>query len=272
MKILDGRELAGYIKERQAKQVRSLRQGHGIFPKLAIVKTVNDPVIETYVHLKQRYGADIQAEVAVHHVSMDELPATIQSLNADDAVHGIIMQLPLADQTQTEVILNQIDKFKDVDGLCTDAVFDPATPMAIIWLLNGYNVELAGKKIVLLGKGRLVGAPLEAMLRSSGYDVTAYDDTAEDIHAKIRDADILVTATGQPSLVRSEDLRPGVVAIDAGVAIESGRAVGDFADDVYEREDITITPRRGGVGPLTVCALFDNLIRSAQTRIPTEEE
>lgn len=271
MKLLNGKELAEFIKERQAQQVRSLRQAHAVSPKLAIVQCNDDPVINTYVKLKKRYGADILIEVAIHAVDQADVPAVIKKLNADDSVHGIIVQLPLADTTQTEEIINLVAPTKDVDALGKDAKFTPATPMAIQWLLAGYNVDLAGKKVLLVGRGRLVGAPLERMLLDSGVDVTVAERDTKTLNTLTTDADVIITATGSPAILYPEMIKQGAVVVDAGVAGEDGKTVGDLHESVYERDDLTVTPAKGGVGPLTVCALFDNVIRAARTTVSSEE-
>jgi methylenetetrahydrofolate dehydrogenase (NADP+)/methenyltetrahydrofolate cyclohydrolase len=267
MKILNGLELAGFIKERQAHEVRSLHQSLGVQPKLAIVVTVEHPAIEVYMRMKQRYGADILVDVDVHRVAQADAPALIQRLNTDDGVHGIIVQLPLEDPTQTDTIVDLVAPAKDVDALGKNATLDPATPLAILWLLAGYNVELRGKKIVLVGRGKLVGAPLERILTKSGYDVSVVDRKTPDVPQVVSSADVLITATGVPGLVVSAMIKENAVVVDAGVAGEQGKTVGDLADDVYERQDLTITPRKGGVGPLTICALFDNVIRAARATV-----
>lgn len=269
MKLLNGSELAGFIKERQAHEVRGLRQAWRIEPKLAIVVTVEHPAIDIYMRMKQRYGADILIDVDVHRVQQSEALELIKQLNADDTVHGIIVQLPLEDPAQTDEIVNLVAPEKDVDALGKDATLDPATPLAIMWLLAGYNVELNGKHIVLVGRGKLVGAPLERLWKASGYDVEVVDSKTSDKKAVISQADVIVTATGQPSLITSDMIKQGAVVVDAGVAGEQGKTVGDLAPEVYERDDLTITPTKGGVGPLTICALFDNVIRAA--RATTEE-
>ncbi len=263
MKMLNGAELASYIKPRQAKQVRALRQSEGIEPRLAIIVAKNDPVIDTYVKLKQQYGEDILVDVEVHRVSQGEALETIKDLNARDDVHGIIVQLPVANPEDTDKIVNAVAKEKDVDGLGLDALFDPATPQAINWLLIGYNKELKDKKIVIVGHGRLVGEPLYRMWSKLGYDVTVVD-REDDLVAELRGADIIIAATGQPGLIKSEMIPIDAIVVDAGVASEGGKTVGDLDDSVYDRDDLTITPRVGGVGPLTVAALFDNIIRSTR--------
>ncbi|HMR72652.1 MAG TPA: bifunctional 5,10-methylenetetrahydrofolate dehydrogenase/5,10-methenyltetrahydrofolate cyclohydrolase, partial [Candidatus Saccharibacteria bacterium] len=252
MKVLSGSELAGYIKERQAKQVRGLRQAYGVFPKLAIVQTIDDPVIATYVRLKRQYGSDILVDVEQHQCSEDDALALIDRLNGDASIHGIIVQLPLQDPSRTDQLLNRVDPKKDVDALGERAFYDPATPMAINWLLAGYNVELQGKNITIVGNGRLVGAPLAAMWRNSGYNVTVVDSSVEDLGVVLRSSDVVVTATGRPGLITSSMLHPDMVVVDAATASEDGKIVGDLAPEVRERHDLTLTPRKGGVGPLTV--------------------
>lgn len=264
MKILNGKELAGFIKERQAQQVRALRQAHGVLPKLAIVVTVDNPVIDVYVRLKQQYGADILIDVDIHRVKQSEVPALLEQLNKDDSVHGIIVQLPLEDPSQTDKVVNMVAPGKDVDALGKEAQFDPATPMAIMWLLSGYNVDLNGKEVLLVGRGKLVGQPLERILKSSGIDVRIADRTTEDLKQEAQEADIIITATGSPAILYPDMIKQGAVVVDAGVASEDGKTVGDVHESVYERDDLTITPQKGGVGPLTVCALFENVIRASQ--------
>jgi methylenetetrahydrofolate dehydrogenase (NADP+)/methenyltetrahydrofolate cyclohydrolase len=264
MKSLNGSELAGYIKERQAKQVRALRQAHHVSPKLAIVQTIDDPVIDMYIRMKKRYGDDILIDVELYKVDQSEALETIKKLNQDETVHGIIVQLPLAEPSQTDELVSAVDPAKDVDALGEHATLDPATPMAINWLLTGYNIDLAQKKIVIVGNGRLVGAPLAKMWQNSGYDVTVADISTENIPELVKSSDIVVSAAGSPGLITSDMLRPDMVVVDAATSSEDGKIVGDVAPEVRERHDLAITPEKGGVGPLTVTALFDNVIRAAQ--------
>ncbi len=267
MKILNGKELAGYIKERQARQVRALRQAWHVQPKLAIVLTIEHPTINVYVRMKQKYGADILIDVDVHRVPQDEVPALIKKLNEDESVHGIIVQLPLERPEETEELVNLVSPEKDVDALGKNAQFDPATPMAISWLLAGYNIDLKDKRVLLVGHGKLVGAPLEKMLRASGVNVSVADRQTKDLKSETLKADVIITATGSPAILFPDMIKKGAVVVDAGVAGEEGKTVGDVAPEVYEeRDDLTITPTKGGVGPLTVCALFENVIRAARRK------
>lgn len=242
--------------------MRGLRQAYGVMPRLAIVVTVENPIIEIYMRLKKQYGEDILIDVDIYRVSQSEASEKIEELNSDASVHGIIVQLPLADTSATDEILNKVEPKKDVDALGQKAIFDPATPTAIMWLLAGYGVDYKGKKVALVGRGKLVGGPLEKMLGDSGVDVVSYgrSDSLDDLS----DADIIITATGSAGAINADMIKYGAVVVDAGVAVEEGKSVGDLAEDVYLRDDLKITPKKGGVGPLTVCALFENVIKAAK--------
>jgi len=258
MRELNGSELAGFIKERQAKQVRALRQAWHINPRLAIVTDVENPVIETYMRLKQRYGADILIDVEIHRVPAGGALEVIQELNNRDDVQGIILQLPISNSDQTDELLESIREDKDVDGLRKSAIFQAATPTAISWLLAGYGVDLKNKKVAIVGRGRLVGAPLEKMWLKSGVDVTVFEK-GDDL-SQLINYDIIVSATGVPGLIKSQMIKAKTVVVDAGTASENGKIVGDVSEEVRQRNDVIITPKKGGVGPLTVSALFDNVI------------
>lgn len=270
MRILDGRELADYVKERQAKQVRALRQAWNTFPALAIIVTGENPVIDVFVRLKKAYGEDILIDVAIHRVPQDQVAKTIIALNDDTSVHGIIVQLPLTNPAETDALLARIDPAKDVDGLTGQGPYISATATAIDWLVAGYNVALKQREIAIVGQGRLVGAPLTKLWQNAGLSVHAYDDTVEDLRSELRKASVIVTATGVPGLITSNMVSPGSVVVDAGTASENGDVVGDVAADVRERQDLTITPVKGGVGPLTIAALFDNVITAARATVPTQ--
>lgn len=259
MKTLSGSEIAGYMKENQAHLVRSLR-ARKIQPKLIIIRDSDNPVIMKYVSLKQRYGTDIG--VVVEDWLRTDVEAAVKEANQDPSVHGIIIQLPLQDPTQTDAVVSTIKPEKDVDGLSGSGVFDSATATAINWLLAGYDIRLAGQKIALVGHGRLVGAPLAKMWQASGYDVTIFDSGSDLNHLK--DYTVIVTATGVPHLIKSSMVRPGTTVVDAGTASEGGVLVGDLDDAVRSRTDLSaLTPSIGGVGPLTVTALFEHVLIAA---------
>ena len=281
MKILDGKELAGFVKERQAAEVRALRSD-GLLPELVIIRDSDNPVITKYVRLKQAYVEDIG--VAVSDVFTKDVYGAILEANEDNSVSGIIVQLPLSDTSKTDEAVALISPAKDVDGLAQgildlefvkntsrevakdkseDAHFDSATATAVNWLLTGYDVSLSDKKIALVGRGRLVGAPLYRMFRNSGLDVSVFGHDSD--LSVLRDYDVVISATGVAGLIKSSMISPGTVLVDAGTASEGGKLVGDVSPEVYERSDLAaITPVKGGVGPLTVAALFDNLLRATK--------
>ena len=282
MKILNGRELAGFIKERQAHQVASM----SVKPRLLILRDSDDPVIMKYVNLKKRYGEDIGVDViefdadsfsrtcAVTTSTQASEPCSdrreravrekvIQS-NSDPNIHGIIIQLPLTDKAKTDELCNLITPEKDVDGLGQNAAYDSATATAILWLLAGYDIPLQNHKIALVGRGKLVGAPLYKMLTASSYDVTLFH-RGDDL-TKLKNFDIIITATGIPGLISDDYIKPGAVLIDAGTASENGVIKGDLDEAIRTRTDLTaITPKLGGVGPLTVTCLFDHLLQTVKS-------
>lgn len=264
-KVLHGGELADYIKERQAHQARSLRQAHSIAPRLAIIRSTSaSPVIDSYIRMKRRYGDDIQIETIVETLDEAAMLAAIERLNADSAVHGIIVQLPLKDPAITDAIVNAVAASKDVDGLGASPDFTSATAEAVDWLLAGYGIELGGKQLTIVGNGRLVGAPLSRLWQSAGYNVTVLDSHSGDITPVLKASDIIVSATGVPRLITSAMLPIGAVVVDAGTASENGVIVGDIDPAVYtERDDLILTPPKGGVGPLTIVALFEHVLLAA---------
>lgn len=267
MKVLSGAELAGYVKENQAHTVRALK-ARKIMPKLVILRDNDSPVILKYVHLKQGYGDDIG--VTVEDWCREDLAEAVHEANEREDVHGMIVQLPLKNPSITDDVVTKIAAEKDVDGLGTEArykngelaVFESATATAINWLLAGYDINLVGSKIALVGRGRLIGAPLMRMWNNSGYDVTAFGRDGD--LALLKDFDVIISATGVPHLIKSDMVKTGAVVVDAGTASEGGVLVGDVDASVREREDLTaITPKIGGVGPLTVTALFEHVLMAA---------
>ena len=258
MRELNGRELAGFIKERQAHQVRHLRAIKK-FPKLVIFYDNDNPVILKYISLKEQYGEDIRVDVETRKITADTAEEAVRAAADDANVSGIIVQLPLAECDMK--ILDLIPNEKDVDGLRGER--DTATAMAIHWLLTGYGVELPSLKLAVVGRGKLVGAPLLKMWQESNYDVEMFH-RGDDLNRLI-DFDVVVSATGVPGLIKSSMLKKGAVVVDAGTASEKGVIMGDVDEAVRtERDDLTITPRVGGVGPLTVAMLFENVIRATK--------
>lgn len=258
---LNGNELQGFIKQRQLRQVRNLRQAYSIVPRLAILKSPSaNKVIDTYVRMKAAYAEDILVEFDVLTVAEDDMKNTIKTLNTDSNIHGIVVQLPLKYTSQTNEICNTIDSEKDIDGLGIGARFPSATARAIDWLLAGYGVTLEDKHIAILGSGKLVGNPLGVMWKARNLSVTMLDKDSSDIPRVLQKSDVIVAATGVPRVVTTGDIKHGAVVVDAGTASEGGQIVGDVDEAVRTRDDLTITPIKGGVGPLTIAVLFDHLI------------
>ena len=262
MKSLDGRELVGFIKERQAREVAGMKRK----PKLVIIRDSDNPVILKYVNLKEKYGEDVGVLVDLVVVnSAAEIKDKILAANEDPEVDGIILQLPIQDKEAVEELTELIDTKKDVDGLSSHGEYDSATATAINWLLAGYDIKLTGEKIAIVGRGKLVGAPLYKMFANSSYDVSLFHRGSD--LAKLRDYSVIITATGVPGLIKSEMVGAGTVIVDAGTASENGVLMGDVAEEVRVRDDLkAITPKVGGVGPMTVACLFDHVIQAAKKR------
>jgi methylenetetrahydrofolate dehydrogenase (NADP+)/methenyltetrahydrofolate cyclohydrolase len=302
VKELSGAELVGFIKERQLRQVRGLRQVYGVVPKLLILRDNDAAAISKYVELKKCYGEDILVEVEEKVLQVPYLQEEIERANGDSSIHGVIVQLPLQDTALEKLddILSKIAPEKDVDGLNPHSIlqvrylqsdqnsrpllagtvpaktektvelpmFVSATATAIDWLLTSYNIELLGKNIAIVGQGRLVGAPLLNLWRASGYKVIGFDiNDAEKLPAELPNYDVIISATGQPGLLKPEMVKSGAVVVDAGTASEIGVIKGDASDELRARRDIIITPKVGGVGPLTVAVLFDHVIQAASQSV-----
>ena len=261
-KILDGRELAGFIKERQASVVRGMAQAAGRKPCLLIIRDSDNPVILKYVRLKIQYGEDIGVKVIDYKASSTEdIRTRILEANEDDAIDGMILQLPIVEKERTDELTDLIEPSKDVDGLGSKAKYDSATATAILWLLSGYDISLTGRKVALVGRGKLVGAPLLKIFSQSGVEAEMFHRGSD--LTKLKDFDIIISATGKPGLILDEYVAPGAVVVDAGTASEGGVLKGDVADAVRERKDLAaITPSVGGVGPLTITCLFEHLIQA----------
>ncbi len=257
MKLLNGRELAGFIKERQARQVRAMSKK----PKLLIIRDSDNPVIMKYVNLKIKYGEDIGIIVEDYCAkNSTDIATKIKSANQNPEISGIIIQLPILDKSKTDELCNLIAPEKDVDGLGANAKFDSATATAINWLLTGYDIKLNDKKIAIVGRGKLVGMPLFKMFTNSNYDVSLFH-RGDDLNM-LKDYDIIITATGVPELINNTMVKPGACIVDAGTASEDGVLKGDLAPEVRDRDDLSaLTPTTGGVGPLTVTCLFDHVIQ-----------
>lgn len=231
----------------------------GFRPGLAVILIGHDPKSERYVSsIKQKQAENLGINFTIHrfdkNVSQERLLSAIDRLNKEPSVSGIIIQLPLPDHLEADKLLNAIVMEKDVDGLRIGSPFMPPTVEAILKLLEAYDIQLTDKKIVIVGKGRLVGGPLVAELKSLKLDVTACDQTIDDLTACTLGADILISATGVPNLLKPSMIQDGAVVIDADTDVVYDKILGKAS---------YITPQKGGVGPLTVTYLLAHVVEAA---------
>jgi methylenetetrahydrofolate dehydrogenase (NADP+)/methenyltetrahydrofolate cyclohydrolase len=275
--ILDGKRSAEKVKAEVSTAVSSL----GYVPGLATVLVGDDPASHAYVRGKRRDAEEVGI-VSVHHelpadVSQDELGELIRGLNEDDAVDGILVQLPLPGELDSETVVTAIDPGKDVDGLHPHnlglLVLDrpglrPCTPSGIMRILDDHGVSVAGKTAVIIGRSFLVGRPLALMLASKGVDATvtmAHSRTAE-LAAVARRADLLVAAAGVPGLVTADFVSPGATVVDVGISRTDQGLVGDVDFEAVRDVAGWLTPVPGGVGPMTRAMLLVNTLGAARAR------
>jgi methylenetetrahydrofolate dehydrogenase (NADP+) / methenyltetrahydrofolate cyclohydrolase len=255
MKLLDGKTAASFLKERHARQVAAMSTP----PRLAIIRAKDNEAGDRYLKMKRRYGEEIGVPVDLYVETAATILGRIDELNHDATVTGVMIQLPLENPEITAKATAAVDPRKDIDGLAPDSLYEAATPKAVLWLLAAHNVDLAGR-IVVVGQGRLVGKPLADRLEASGHDVVRCDINTTDLAAETRRADIIFTGTGQAGLIKPDMVKEGAVLVD------TGSPKNEFDPALYDRDDLTLTPNPGGVGPMTVASLFDNLLIAAAKR------
>ncbi len=254
-KLLDGNAPADFLQMRHAQIVASLSQK----PRLAIIRSADNPAADRYLKLKRAYGEAIGAPVDLYVEDAPTLMERIEALNADPGVTGIIIQLPVAGPDLTGKALAAVAPAKDVDGLGPNSPFEPGTVKAVLWLLAAHNIDLSGRSVIV-GQGRLVGRPLASRLEAAGHEVVTADIHTADLGAVTRTADFLFTGTGRAGLIRADMVKPGAVVVDTGAPSS------ELDPALYQRTDLrAITPNPGGVGPMTVACLFDNLLIAATT-------
>ena len=283
-KLIDGKARADRLLADVAAAAASLRGGPGIVPGLCAVLVGRDPASEVYVRSKGK-AATAAGIASFQHVlpetsSEAELLALISTLNADDQVDGILVQLPLPKHIDPQRVIDAIDPGKDVDGFHAQNVghlwsggtaLVPCTPYGCLMLLRDALPSLAGAEAIVLGRSNIVGKPMAALLLSENCTVTLVHSRSRDIPAILRRADILVAAVGRPQFVRGDWLKPGTIIIDVGVnrvEVAGGKAklVGDVAFAEAQGIAAAITPVPGGVGPMTIAMLMENTLRAARMR------
>jgi methylenetetrahydrofolate dehydrogenase (NADP+) / methenyltetrahydrofolate cyclohydrolase len=274
--IIDGKAVAAKVREEVKREVAEM----GRRPGLATILVGEDPASTVYVRMKREDSAEVGIE-SFHHepggdVAPEELAELIRSLNADDRVDGILLQLPLPDQLDQDEFIALIDPAKDVDGLTTanagllmhgrrEAIV-PCTPAGVMRLLEEAAVELSGAQAVVLGRSILVGKPMAQLLLAANATVTHCHSRTRDLGAVCRAADVLVAAVGSPGLVTGDMVGEGAVVIDVGTNRTDDGLVGDVDFDAAKERARAITPVPGGVGPMTRAMLLVNTLKAARAR------
>lgn len=274
---LDGKATAAAIKAELTERVAALRS-QGVVPGLATVLVGSDPASQNYVRMKHRdceeVGiASIQVELP-GDATAERVREAIESLNADDACTGYIVQLPIPKHLDENWALSLIDPDKDADGLhpinlgrlvLNEPATLPCTPRGIVELLRRHDVELRGAEVVVVGRGITVGRPLGLILtrRSENCTVTLCHTGTRDVAAHTRRAGIVVAAAGVPGMITADMIREGAVLVDVGVSRVDGKTTGDLAPDVWDKASL-VTPNPGGVGPMTRAMLLSNIVDRAE--------
>jgi methylenetetrahydrofolate dehydrogenase (NADP+)/methenyltetrahydrofolate cyclohydrolase len=276
--IIDGKQIAALVRAEVAAEAGKLR-ARGVHPGLAVVLVGDNPASEIYVRGKTRAAREAGVEAFDHRLpastTQDELGALVARLNADPAVDGILVQLPLPTGLDATRVIEAIDPAKDVDGFHPDNVgrlwsgmprFVPCTPLGVMRLLAEAKVALAGRQAVVIGRSNIVGKPMAALLLAANATVTLCHSRTADLAAEVARADVVVAAIGHAETVRGEWIKPGAAVIDVGMNRIDGRLVGDVEFVAASARAGAITPVPGGVGPMTIAMLLANTVASGARR------
>lgn len=259
--ILDGKVVAEKIYKDIKAEMRGLKNK----PILAVILIGEDPASVSYTKMKEKKAKELGLGFrlcAIPEIGRpDELDKLINDLNHNEFIGGIIIQLPLPEKFETERVLSEIDPKKDVDGLTGEK--PTATACAIMEILDFYKIDLKGKHIVLIGKGKLVGTPLSKILSEMNLDLVVCDTKTRNLKKETLKADVLISAAGHPGLIKKDMVKKDAVVIDAGTAEIGGEIVGDVNENVYPIAS-AYTPSKGGVGPVTVACLMKNLVEASK--------
>ena len=274
--IIDGKELAKTIRLNLKENAEELRK-RGIIPKLAVIMVGDDKASKIYVRNKSRACEEVGIEYEEYILNVDikieELLELIDKLNEDKSVHGILVQSPLPDGLDANEAFRRIDADKDVDGFNPTNVgkltlnqdcFVSCTPYGIIKMLEAYNIKTEGSHAVIIGRSNIVGKPLIQCLLNKNATVTVCHSRTKNIEEITKQADILIAALGKPKFVTREMVKEGAVVIDVGInRLEDGKIVGDTDFENLQDKVSNITPVPGGVGPMTIAMLMNNVIKAA---------
>ena len=278
--IIDGKAIAAKIRGELAAEVKEL-ETTGIKPGLAVVLVGEDPSSKVYVSMKEKACHDVgifSDEYKLHaETSEADLLALIDRLNNDSRIHGILVQLPLPKQINTEKVLEAISPAKDVDGfhpynvgrlVVGKPLFQPCTPYGVMVMLKETGVDLAGKEVVVVGRSNIVGKPVAFMCLQQHATVTICHSRTRDLAAKVGMADVLIAAVGHPEMIKGEWIKEGAVVIDVGVnRVGDKKLVGDVEYAAAAERASAITPVPGGVGPMPIPMLLYNTVESAKRTI-----
>jgi len=279
--LIDGKAFAARVRGQVAEHVARLKQDHGIVPGLAVVLVGEDPASQVYVRSKGKQTVEVGMSSFEHKldasVSEEELIAVIDQLNADPAVHGILVQLPLPKHLNEDLVIGRIDPAKDVDGFHISNVgllgtgqksMVPCTPLGCLMMLRDHFGSLSGCEAVVIGRSNIVGKPMAQLLLGDSCTVTIAHSRTRDLPEVVRRADIVVAAVGRPEMVPGDWIKPDAVVIDVGInriaAPEKGagkmKLVGDVDFSSCAEVAGAITPVPGGVGPMTIACLLANTL------------
>jgi methylenetetrahydrofolate dehydrogenase (NADP+)/methenyltetrahydrofolate cyclohydrolase len=277
--IIDGRAAAAELRAEVAEGVAAFREDHGRAPGLVGVQVGDDPASEIYQAGKAKAADEAgmlsRRVVLPEETTQAELDALIDELNADDAVDGMLVQLPVPDQLSEVAIANRIHPDKDVDGFSPinlgrlirgEPGSIPCTPAGIMWLLDRAGVELEGAEAVVVGRSLIVGKPMALLLTSRSATVTVAHSRTRDLPGLCRRADVLVAAVGRPEMIRGDWIKPGAAVIDVGINRTDDGLVGDVAGAEAAEAAGWLTPVPGGVGPMTIAYLLANTLDAARRR------
>lgn len=275
--IIDGKALAQKFKDRLKDEVTFLK-GHGIKPGLAVVLVGDNPASQVYVKAKGKACEEIGVNSFQHtlhkEIAQEELLWQISELNNDPKVHGILVQLPLPDHLNEEVILEAISPEKDIDGfhplnigrlVINQPLFQPCTPLGIMKLLEDTGIDILGKEAVVVGRSNIVGKPIALMLLHKNATVTICHSRTQNLEEKIGKADIVIAAIGKPAIIKGSWIKQGAIVIDVGInRLDNGKLAGDVEFEEASKRASFITPVPGGVGPMTIAMLLHNTVEAAK--------
>ncbi len=280
MQLIDGKSLAQKVQENVAKEVEELKQVKNIVPGLAVLLIGDDPASHAYVNMKAKACEKVGFYSITHNmpdtISQDEIIATIEMMNANPRIDGILVQLPLPKHIDTDKILEVIDPKKDVDGFHAYNVgrlvtgldsFVACTPLGVMKMFEEYEIDLEGKDVCVVGASNIVGKPMASLLLNANATVTITHIFTKDLKAHTSKADIVVVGVGVPGLIKEDMVKEGAIVIDIGInRLENGSLVGDVDFRNVAPKCSYITPVPGGVGPMTIAMLLSNTLKSAQQR------